>query len=347
MIGLVDLEKFLGLMMSNFQSIKLEEDKLILIDQTKLPLIEEYISTDDYERIAVAIERLEVRGAPAIGISAAYAIALAFKTEPKNRNEQFQIVYRRLAETRPTAVNLFWALNRMKNLFEANINEENIYKILKAEAILIHEEDIQMCESIGENGFQIFHKPSNVLTHCNTGKLATGGNGTAFSVLQHAFNNGMINHVYADETRPLLQGSRLTAFELEKGGIPFSINTDSTAAFLMQKGKVDLVITGADRIAINGDSANKIGTYNLAVLCRFHNIPFYIAAPTSTIDFSCKTGEDIEIEFRNKNEINSFRNVKITSDNYDVYSPAFDVTPAELIAGIITEEKLHSPPYKF
>ena len=185
------------------------------------------------------------------------------------------------------------------------------------------------------------------LTHCNTGKLATGGNGTAFSVIHHAFKNGMIGHVYADETRPLLQGSRLTAFELNKSEIPFSINTDSTAAFLMQKGKIDLVITGADRIAINGDSANKIGTYNLAVLCKYHKVPFYIAAPTSTIDFECKTGGDIEIEFRNKNEVNSFNNIKITSEEYDVYSPAFDVTPNSLITGIITEQSLHFPPFDF
>ncbi|MCW8849487.1 MAG: S-methyl-5-thioribose-1-phosphate isomerase, partial [Melioribacteraceae bacterium] len=278
-------------------------------------------------------------------ITAAYAIALAFKKEVKNRREHFFNVFNRLSETRPTAVNLFWSLNRMKNLFEANIKKENIYEILKTEAKEIHEEDIKMCQAIGENGFKIFQKSSNVLTHCNTGKLATGGNGTAFSVIYHAFNNGMIKHVYADETRPLLQGSRLTAFELEKSGIPFSINTDSTAAFLMQKGKVDLVITGADRIAINGDSANKIGTYNLAVLCKHHGIPFYIAAPTSTIDLSCKTGEDIEIEFRSKNEINSFNNVKITSEDYDVFSPAFDVTPNSLITGIITEKFLHFSPF--
>jgi methylthioribose-1-phosphate isomerase len=157
----------------------------------------------------------------------------------------------------------------------------------------------------------------------------------------------MVNYVYADETRPLLQGSRLTAFELSKAGIPFSINSDSTAAFLMQKGKVDLVITGADRIALNGDSANKIGTYNLAVLCKYHNIPFYIAAPTSTIDLNCKIGDDINIEFRDKAELNSFRETRITSDEYDVYSPAFDVTPNELIAGIITEKKLHKAPYNF
>ena len=347
MIALMVLEKFQGLTMSDFYSIKFEDNNLFLLDQTKLPLAEEYIKTDDYERIAIAIERLEVRGAPAIGISASYAIALAFKYEPTNRNEHFDIVYNRLKETRPTAVNLFWALERMKQKYSANNSVKDIYTILVAESKAIHDEDINMCDEIGKNGSQIFKKISNVLTHCNTGKLATGGNGTAFSVIEYAFNNGMVKHVFADETRPLLQGSRLTSFELEKSGIPFSINTDSTAAFLMQKGKIDIVITGADRIALNGDSANKIGTYNLAVLCNYHNIPFYIAAPTSTVDLNCKTGDDIKIEFRGKEEINSFNNVKITSEAYEVYSPAFDVTPNSLITGIITERALHLPPYNF
>lgn len=330
--------------MSDFKSIEFKKDKLILIDQTKLPLKEEYIVTDNFERIAVAIERLEVRGAPAIGVSAAYALALGIKT-----GHQFDFVFERLAKTRPTAVNLFWALERIKKVHSANKNKNgnDIYTILLSEAVRIHKEDIAMCDKIGENGFSIFIKKSNVLTHCNTGKLATGGDGTAFNVINYSYKKGMVNYVYADETRPLLQGSRLTAFELNKAGIPFSINSDSTAAFLMQKGKVDLVITGADRIALNGDSANKIGTYNLAVLCKYHNIPFYIAAPTSTIDFNCKMGDDINIEFRDKSELNSFRETRFTSDEYDVYSPAFDVTPNKLIAGIITEKKLHKAPYNF
>lgn len=204
-----------------------------------------------------------------------------------------------------------------------------------------------MCDKIGENGLQIFEKESVVLTHCNTGRLATGGEGTAFSVIKTGFQNGKVKFVYADETRPLLQGSRLTAFELSKNGIPFVINTDSTAAMLMKQNKIDLVITGADRIAKNGDSANKIGTYNLAVLCKHHNIPFYIAAPTSTIDKNCPDGDSIKIEERNKNEVIKINGVQITKENYEVYSPAFDVTPNELITGIITEEALHKPPYNF
>ncbi|MFZ1291688.1 MAG: S-methyl-5-thioribose-1-phosphate isomerase [Melioribacteraceae bacterium] len=332
---------------SKFKSIDLVDEEIILIDQTKLPLEESYIKTDNYDRIAIAIERLEVRGAPAIGISAAYAIALSFKSISENITVHFEKVYSRLLKTRPTAVNLFWALERMKNTFEKNRNSENIFKELLNEAKLIHEEDILMCDKIARNGLQIFNKKSTVLTHCNTGQLATGGSGTAFNVIKYGFEKGKVKFVYADETRPLLQGSRLTAFELHKSGIPFSINTDSTAAFLMQISQIDLVITGADRIAINGDSANKIGTYNLAVLCNYHKIPFYIAAPTSTIDKNCETGKNIKIEFRNKMEINSFKNEKITSDEYDCFSPAFDVTPNELISGIITEKKLHLPPYDF
>jgi len=332
-------------MMSSFKSIDFRNDKLVLIDQTKLPLEEVYIETDDYERIALSIERLEVRGAPAIGITAAYAIALALKN--KSTDKYFNKVYQRLAETRPTAVNLFWALSRIKKVFEQNKTTTNLYSILLKEAKTIHKEDIVMCDKMGENGLSIFKNQTTVLTHCNTGQLATGGSGTAFSVIHNAYKNGRIKYVFADETRPLLQGSRLTAFELDKAGIPFSINSDSTAAFLMQKNKIDLVITGSDRIAVNGDVANKIGTYNLAVLCKHHNIPFYVAAPTSTIDNNCETGEDITIEFRDKSELNSFRSEQLTSSEYEVFAPAFDITPNDLITGIITEVALHTAPYDF
>jgi methylthioribose-1-phosphate isomerase len=334
-------------MMSDFNSIEFRDDKLILIDQTKLPLKEEYINSSDYDRIAVSIERLEVRGAPAIGIAAAYALALGIREKTNNIEKEFEKVFNRLARTRPTAVNLFWALERLKSKFYQRQESDDIYSLLLNEAKAIHAKDIKMCDSIAENGLPIFKGKSVVLTHCNTGKLATGGGGTAFNVIRNAHQKGLVEHVYADETRPLLQGSRLTAFELSKAGIPFSMNTDSTAAFLMQKGMIDLVITGSDRIAANGDAANKIGTYNLAVLCKYHSVPFYIAAPTTTIDKNCKTGEDIKIEFRSKNELNSFRDTKITSDEYNVYSPAFDVTPNNLITGIITELDMHTPSYDF
>jgi methylthioribose-1-phosphate isomerase len=274
-------------------------------------------------------------------------VALAFKNLSDDLEDTFNKVYDRLAETRPTAVNLFWALNKMREVFNANKSEENLYKIMLETAKEIHEDDVDKCSAIGRNGLEIFKKKSVVLTHCNTGQLATGGSGTAFSVILEGFKNGLVEHVYADETRPLLQGSRLTAFELDKAGIPFSVNTDSMAAELMQKGRIDLVITGADRVAKNGDSANKIGTYSLAVLAKYHNIPFYIAAPTSTIDLNCPSGREIKIEQRDKSEVNRIKETSITRQNYNIYSPAFDVTPAELIHGIITEEKVHKPPYDF
>ena len=331
---------------SNYYSLDFKKDKFIFLDQTKLPLEEVYVETDDYERIAEAIERLEVRGAPAIGVTAAYALALAIKEN--SSEEKFDKAYNRLASTRPTAVNLFMALKVLKNVYESNKNSENIYQKLLDSAKELHKDDINKCDLIGEHGLSIFKKnKSVVLTHCNTGKLATAGDGTAFNVIRKAYDNGLINFVYADETRPLLQGSRLTAYELEKCGIPFAFQSDSMAAVLMQQQKIDLVITGADRIALNGDSANKIGTYNLAVLCNYHNIPFYIAAPTTTIDRNIATGEEIKIEVRNKKELNQINGQKITSDKYDVFSPAFDVTPSHLISGIITEEKVHLFPYNF
>lgn len=333
---------------ADYFSAKFENDEFIFLDQTKLPLEEIYVRTDDYERIALAIERLEVRGAPLIGIAAAYALALSLK---KSRNENNDVIfnnaYDRLARTRPTAVNLFSALDIIKSVYEAQKNSENIYQALLAKAIQIHNEDIEHCRKIGENGLRIFRKKSNVLTHCNTGKLATGGAGTAFSVIQTGFEKGLINFVYADETRPLFQGLRLTAFELEHSGIPFSVLSDSMAASLMKDHKIDLVITGADRIALNGDAANKIGTYSLAILCNFHDIPFYIAAPSTSIDRSILTGEDIKIEFRDKKEILYPSGYQIAPDHYDAYSPAFDVTPSHLIKGIITEEDIFSFPYNF
>lgn len=334
---------------SDYFSIAFKDDKFVFLDQTKLPLIEEYIKTADYNRIAEAIEKLEVRGAPAIGITAAYAMALSVKniSGVESRISSFNKAYQRIVKTRPTAVNLFYALDLMKDIFEKNNTSDNIYNILLDTAKEIHQKDIESCRKIGENGLKIFKKKSNILTHCNTGKLATGGDGTAFNVIKTGFQHDLINFVYADETRPLLQGLRLTAFELEKNGIPFSVQSDSSAAMLMKEKKVDLVVVGADRIALNGDTANKIGTYNLAVLCNFHNIPFYIAAPSTTIDRKIPTGNDIVIEFRNKNELNEIKGLRIAPENYDAYSPAFDVTPSHLITGIITEEEIYLFPYNF
>ena len=334
--------------MKKIRAVELIDEKLHLIDQTKLPLVEEIIVSDDYERIAIAIERLEVRGAPAIGVAAAYGLALALKNvSSKNCFEVFHNAFNRLASTRPTAVNLFYGLNEVKKVFEENLEAPDIYKKLLARAVAIHNNDIKLCEQIAINGFSIFKKKSRVLTHCNAGALATGGDGTAVNVIRYAFEKGMVEFVHADETRPLLQGSRLTAWELAQYEIPFSINTDSTAAFLMKQGLIDLVVVGADRIAVNGDAANKIGTYSLAVLCKHHNIPFYIAAPSTTIDKNFSNGSNIKIEERNKRELTHIGNHAFTSESFPAYCPAFDVTPNELINAIITEKKVFEPPFDF
>ena len=324
-----------------------ENDQLIFLDQTKLPIEEIYVRTDSYERIAEAIERLEIRGAPLIGITAAYALALSLKNTQADSEKIFYSAYDRLYRTRPTAVNLFKALDELKKEFEKLPDKKNAFEILLSKAKELHRKDEEFCVKIGRNGLALFKQKSNVLTHCNTGKLATGGIGTAFGIIKTAFENGLVNHVYADETRPLLQGLRLTAYELEKNGIPFTMQTDSSAAEVMKQGKVDLVITGADRIALNGDSANKIGTYNLAILSNYHNIPFYIAAPSTTIDRTIATGEEIVIEYRSSNEIFYIGDKLITPENYNAFTPSFDVTPAHLISGIITEEGLFTFPYNF
>jgi methylthioribose-1-phosphate isomerase len=333
---------------TDYFSLKFDKDMLIFLDQTKLPFKEEYIETDNYDRIAEAIERLEVRGAPAIGITVAYALALAVKNSDHSElKHNFESAYKRLERTRPTAVNLFMALEEMKKVFDHLQKTDNAYQKLLYKAIEIHNDDIVKCRKIGENGLNIFLRKSNIITHCNTGKLATGGDGTAFNVIKTGFENGLVNYVYADETRPLLQGLRLTAFELEKNSIPFSVLNDSSSSSLLKSGKVDFAIVGADRIALNGDTANKIGTYNLAVSCAFHEIPFYVAAPTTTIDKKIASGEEIVIEFRNKNEITSPNGIELSPGIPEAYTPAFDVTPAHLISGIITEEGVFTFPYNF
>ena len=329
-------------------SVKFGDDKLIFLDQTKIPFEENYVETDSYERIAEAIERLEIRGAPLIGIAAAYGLSLAIKnTNRQNVNEIFEKAYGRLHRTRPTAVNLFFALDEIKRAFAQNKNSENLYSLLLERSKQLHFEDEEKCRKIGENGLKIFKKKSKILTHCNTGKLATGGDGTAFNIIRQGFANNLVEYVYADETRPLLQGSRLTAFELEHCGIPFSIQADSMAASLLKHNKVDFVVVGADRIALNGDTANKIGTLSLAILCGHFEIPFYVAAPTTTIDRKLVSGDDIIIEQRGKEEILRINGVQIAPENYETYSPAFDVTPSHLITEIITEDGIYSFPYNF
>lgn len=322
------------------------ENKLKFINQVVLPFQEEYIITDDYERIVQAIERLEIRGAPAIGVAAAYAVALSVKKLIKKDDEYFTNVILRLKSTRPTAVNLFWALNIMSDEY-SKCDDKNLFTSLLQKAKSLHDDDIQRCDAIAENGLKLFNRKSVVLTHCNTGALATGGEGTALGIIKNAFKHDLVEFVYVDETRPLLQGSRLTAFELSKAEIPFKIISDSMAAFIMNTQKVDLVIAGADRIAANGDSANKIGSYGLAIISAFHNVPFYVAAPKSTIDASLKDGSQIKIEYRKKEEILSIRSTLITKPDYDALNPSFDVIPANLIKGIITEDNIYSFPYSF
>jgi methylthioribose-1-phosphate isomerase len=337
-----------GMTEENYFAIDFREGKFLFLDQTLLPNEEIIVETESYNRIAEAIERLEIRGAPAIGVAAAYGLTLAMKdVESNRRDEEFEKAYKRLVITRPTAVNLFFALDEIKKVFMVHRVNENLYHQLLKRAIEIHKDDQDKCEKIGEYGSRLFHKKMTVLTHCNTGKLATSGNGTAFNVIRHAFQRGYVGKVFADETRPLLQGSRLTAFELEKNKIPFEIISDSSAAYLMQKNLVDIVIVGADRIALNGDTANKIGTYSLAVASNFHNIPFYIAAPTTTIDKNILTGGEIDIEIRNKLELLGLFGKNILPQNYGAYTPAFDVTPSHLISGIITEKGIYNFPYNF
>jgi methylthioribose-1-phosphate isomerase len=332
---------------TDYFSLQLKNDRIVFLDQTKLPLTENYIETSSYERIASAIENLELRGAPLIGISAAYALALSIKEDEGDKEEIFNKAYTRLAATRPTAVNLFYALDQIKNVFYENKTSADLFNLLIGKAKELHKKDEEYCRRIGENALSLFRKKSNILTHCNTGKLATGGDGTAFNVIKTGFEHNLVSFVYVDETRPLLQGLRLTAFELAKNGIPFAVQTDSAAASLIGKGEVDFAVVGADRIALNGDTANKIGTLNLAILCNFHSIPFYVAAPSTTIDKKTTSGDDIKIEFRNKSEIINFNGIPAGTGDTETYSPAFDVTPSYLITGIITEEKIYTFPYNF
>lgn len=325
--------------------------QLRFIDQTLLPLEEVYIETADYRVVGEAIKKLQIRGAPAIGVAAAYALVLAVHDPTVDSmralNEALYSAINYLAQTRPTAVNLFASLERMRKVFEQNSRADlqNMRRLLLAEARAIHEEDKDACRRIGEVGAALITGPSNILTHCNTGALATTGNGTAQSVITTAAKRGNVQRVYVDETRPLFQGARLTAWELLKAGVDVTLITDSTAGILMQNRAVDLVIVGADRIAANGDTANKIGTYVLAVLANQHGVPFYVAAPLSTIDFSTRTGRSISIEERNPDEVTHVAGKRIAAKGVSVFAPAFDITPNELITAIVTEAGILKPPF--
>lgn len=341
--------------MINIKPITGYPDKMVIIDQTLLPAQEVHIILTQLEEVEDAIKRLAVRGAPAIGIAAAYGILVnVHKAQDINHlKTMFEEAYIRLGKTRPTAVNLFWALNRMKLFFEGQLKTSSdvfeIKKNLFNEAEIIEKEDFAMCRKIGEYAYSLMEGKAKItaMTICNAGGLATSGYGTALAGFYMAKENNRDIEVYALETRPLFQGSRLTTYELLKSGVKTTLLTDNMAGFLMKTKKIDLIIAGADRIASNGDTANKIGTYQLAVLAKHHGIPFYIAAPASTFDLSLQTGDQIPIEFRGKEEVTCFRGNQTAPLNVDVFSPAFDVTPNSLITGIITNEGIFYPPYRF
>jgi methylthioribose-1-phosphate isomerase len=321
-----------------------------MIDQRRLPLEEIYVECADAEQVAAAIETMIIRGAPAIGVAAAYGVALgvARLEDRDDLDREYDRIHRRLYRTRPTARNLFWALERMKVLFEEQKGRPlaSLKQHLLDEATAIDREDEALCRRIGAHGAALIKDGDAVLTHCNTGGLATSGYGTALGVIRAAWEAGRKIRVFADETRPLLQGARLTAWELEKLGIPYNVITDNMAGWLMQKGEISLAIVGADRIARNGDTANKIGTYSAAVLCRENGIPFYVAAPLSTFDFSLENGGLIPIEERPAAEVREINGRLIVPPGAGVRNPAFDVTPQRYIAAIITERGVVRPPFE-
>jgi methylthioribose-1-phosphate isomerase len=321
-----------------------------LLDQSKLPGSVEFLDCRDYQTVAEAIRTLKVRGAPAIGVTAAMGVALgAQKINVSDYPTFSQAVLKicdELAATRPTAVNLFWAIERMKRKL-ASLRTEPISAIKQAldlESQAILEEDVALCKTMGRHGAELIHDGETVLTHCNAGSLATAGYGTALGVIRAAWEQGKKINVIADETRPVLQGARLTAWELMQDHIPVTLITDNMAGSLMRQGRIHLCVVGADRIAANGDVANKIGTYSLAVLAKAHHIPFYVAAPYSTIDLNTKSGDEIPIEQRNASEVTTIHGSHpVAPKDVPVYNPAFDVTPAEFITGIITEQGVFKP----
>lgn len=336
----------------SFKTIEWKDNSVIMIDQRKLPISEEYIKCTNYQEVIKAIKDMVIRGAPAIGVASAMGLALgAMNIEAKNFDQfiiEFNKIANEIGNARPTAVNLFWAIDRIKKIC-INSKDKTIEKLkeeIKEEAIKIYKEDIEINKAIGENGEKFIKDKDTILTHCNTGSLATASYGTALGVIRSAVLKGKKVHVFVDETRPFLQGARLTAWELLKDNIPFTLITDNMAGNFMKKGFINLVMVGADRIAKNGDTANKIGTYSIAVLAKYHNIPFYVCAPTSTIDINLNSGEEIPIEERNPTEVTHILGKQIAPSGCNVRNPAFDVTPNSLITAIITEKEVITPPYE-
>jgi len=331
-------------------TIEWKDGKVVMIDQRRLPFEEVYVECGDEEGVAEAIETMVIRGAPAIGVAAAYGVALGLlRARPgDDLDGLLDGVIGRLARTRPTAVNLFWALERMKRAYRENshLSAAEIGLRLVREAQEIEQEDLQTNRQIGAHGRELIRDGDSVLTHCNAGELATAGYGTALGVIRAAFEQGKKFRVFVDETRPFLQGARLTAWELDRLGVPLTLITDNMAGWLMKKGEISLAVTGADRIARNGDAANKIGTYSVAVLARHHGLPFYMAAPLSTFDFGLRTGAGIPIEERPAREVREAAGCPITMSHIPVRNPAFDVVPARLITAIISELGVARPPYR-
>ncbi len=334
--------------------VKWTDEGVEMLDQRLLPTEEKWLLLRSYTDVAKGITDMVVRGAPAIGVSAAYGIALGVKnfvgTNIDDLQDDFDYICEVLGKTRPTAVNLFWAIDRMKRVFaKAKADGKSvseIKQILIQDAKDIHEEDIESQRLIAQFGGELLENDSTVLTHCNAGALATGGVwGTALGVIRGAINQGKIISVIADETRPYLQGARLTAWELLQDDIPVTLITDNMSGHLMKKGRVQAVVVGSDRIAANGDVANKIGTYMVAVLARRHNIPFYVAAPLSTVDLNCPTGEEIPIEERNIREITHIQDIQLSPEGIEVNNYAFDVTPNYFVTAIITEKGVARAPY--
>jgi len=326
-----------------------QSGKVILIDQTKLPEQLVRLKIEDYRQIVKAIKTMQVRGAPAIGVAAALGIALAAQSLPEDHFlESLEHVSQEFAATRPTAVNLFWAIERMVETARQNASRpvSALRQVLLDEALAILNEDIQTNRTLSQYGAELLNNGDTVLTHCNAGALATAGYGTALGVIRAAVEAGKHIEVIADETRPLLQGMRLTSWELCRLGIPVTVITDNMAGFVIRKGLINCVIVGADRIAANGDVANKIGTYGVAVLAHVHHIPFYVAAPMSTVDFSIPNGDCIPIEERAIEEVTHFAGIRLAPIGVRAMNPAFDVTPAEYVTAIITECGVFRPPYK-
>ena len=339
--------------MAEIQPVRWANGGLQLLDQTLLPVQELVRDYTRWEDVADAIRTLVVRGAPAIGVAAAYGVVLAARQSRATTFDalvaDLETAIKGLAATRPTAVNLFWALERMRRLAVglAGQSPDAVRARLLAEAEAIREEDIAANRAMGAHGAALVPDRARILTHCNAGALATAGYGTALGVIRAAHERGKVAMVWVDETRPVMQGSRLTAWEMVQEGIPHTLIPDAAAGSVMARGEVDMVVTGADRITANGDTANKIGTYAVAVLARHHNVPFYVAAPFSTIDPSLASGREIPIEERDGAEVRRTGVQQTAPDSSPVYNPAFDVTPAELITAIITERGVFRPPYRF